>query len=107
MKEIPADQDKINRLAECIRHDPRQTAKEILIPFRFSGRVAVGLAQMDVSGVDEAYFILQNQFINLKKGRSEGKAASGKAFEYITVFSSPARPQGRAPTSSPAILFSL
>jgi hypothetical protein len=59
---------------------------------------------MDVSGVNEAHFILQNPLL-LSKGRSEGKAASGKAFEYITVFSSPARPQGRAPTSLPAILF--
>jgi hypothetical protein len=57
MKEITTDQDKINSLAECIRHDPRQTPKKILVPFRFSGRVTVGLAQMDVSGVNEFHFI--------------------------------------------------
>ena len=56
MEQIAADQDEINGFLYGIGNNPARHTEEILVAFRFAGGIAVGLAKMDVGGVDKAHW---------------------------------------------------
>lgn len=54
MEQVAGDEDEIDFFGNCISNDAAEHTKEVFIALGFIGRSAVGLAEMDVSGMDKA-----------------------------------------------------
>src|SRR6185369_12339203 len=54
MEQVAGDQDEIHPFCDGVGHDAPEHAEEVFVTFGFTGRGAVGFAEVDVGGVDEA-----------------------------------------------------
>lgn len=51
VKQVASNQDKIYLLGDGVGHNAAQHTEEVFVAFRFTGRGAVGFAEVDVGGV--------------------------------------------------------
>lgn len=53
VEQVAGNQDKIYLFGDGIRHNAAKHAKEVLVPFGFTGRGAVGFAEVDIGSVEK------------------------------------------------------
>ncbi len=58
VEKVASDQDEVDLCFDGIGDYSGQAAEEILVAFRFACGGAVGFAEVDVGGVDEAHWLL-------------------------------------------------